>query len=72
MRRPNAGRLRSFLSISVGEIRYAIPVECVREVTRPLAIMPVPERPTSALGLVRHKERVLYVYSLRLRFGLPP
>jgi purine-binding chemotaxis protein CheW len=63
---------RAFLAVRVGEIEYAIPVECVRAVARPQPILATPEPPAHALGVVHARGRVMHVFSLRSRFGLQP
>jgi chemotaxis signal transduction protein len=64
------GRARAFLGLAVAGIRYAIPIECVREVCKPFPVLAVPNRPPHALGMIHYRSKVIYAFSLRSKFGL--
>jgi purine-binding chemotaxis protein CheW len=65
------GRQRAFLGLSVADVQYAVPIECVREVCKPLKVISVPNRPQHALGVVHYRQQIIFAFSLRSKFALP-
>jgi purine-binding chemotaxis protein CheW len=51
---------------------YALPLGCVVEVVRMVALAPVPDGPSHLLGLLDLRGRVVPVLDLRRRLGLAP
>lgn len=58
------------LSIRVAQERYALPVQCVREVLRMSATSPVPGAPAVLLGLHNLRGRAIPVFDLAILLGL--
>jgi purine-binding chemotaxis protein CheW len=56
----------------VGETMYAVRINLVREIVKPLAIAELPLAPKSVRGVASFREHVVPVVDLRDRFGLPP
>jgi purine-binding chemotaxis protein CheW len=56
----------------VGSQRYAIPVAAVERVLPMVAVAPLPDAPSIALGAVNVEGRLLAVLDLQRRLGLPP
>lgn len=63
---------REFLAFLLGEDRYAIPIERVREIVRMRAITPVPRVPAEVRGVISLRGEIVQVVDLRLRLGLGP
>lgn len=61
-----------FLSFSLGEEAYAIPVKDVREVLRVRTLTSVPNAPAHILGVTSLRGAVLPVIELSTRLGLAP
>ncbi|HEX9728899.1 MAG TPA: chemotaxis protein CheW [Gemmatimonadales bacterium] len=59
------------LSFSLGELRLAIPAAVVREVTRAVAITPLPKAPAVVEGVINVRGRLVPALDLRRRFDLP-
>jgi purine-binding chemotaxis protein CheW len=53
-------------------VRYALPVERVREIVRRRPITPVPRLAPEVLGVISLRGRVIQVIDLRRRLGLAP
>jgi purine-binding chemotaxis protein CheW len=51
--------------------RYALELECVREVLRAVFITPLPAAPAVIEGIIDIRGEIVPVYDARLRFGLP-
>lgn len=60
-----------FVGFRVGEVRYAVDIQRVREIIRPLPTVPLPHVPHSVTGVFHHRGDVVPIIDLRLRFGLP-
>lgn len=52
--------------------RYALPLSAVDKVLPMVAVSPLPQAPTIALGVINLHGQVLPVLDLRHRFGFPP
>lgn len=70
-----ASRTRSlggnkFVGFRVGEVRYAIDIQRVREIIKPLPTVPLPHVPHSVTGVIHHRGDVVPIIDLRLRFDL--
>lgn len=62
---------KSLVGFVVGEVFYAIDISVVREIVNPLPITPLPHTPMEVAGVADHREQVVPVIDLRIRFGLP-
>ena len=60
------------LSFEVGNNRFALPVDRVREVVRAVAIAALPKAPPIVEGIINFRGTLVPVLDIRQRFGLPP
>jgi purine-binding chemotaxis protein CheW len=51
--------------------RYAVPLSAVERVVRAVQVTPLPQAPAAVLGVIDVSGRVLPVFNIRQRFGLP-
>lgn len=70
-----ASRTRSlggnkFVGFVVGEVRYAVDIQRVAVILKPLPVVPLPHMPSSVTGVFSHRGRIVPVIDLRLRYGL--
>ncbi len=61
--------LNDLLGFELAGIRYAIGIASVREITRPLTLIPIPQGPPEVLGLADYRDEVLAVVDLRKSLG---
>jgi purine-binding chemotaxis protein CheW len=61
---------KSLVGFLVGDVRYAVPIANVREITNPLAIVELPHAPHAVAGVADFRGEVVPVVDLRVRFGL--
>jgi len=59
-----------FVGFRVGDVRYSVDIQRVREIIRPLTTVALPQLPHSVVGVFHHRGDVVPVIDLRLRFGL--
>lgn len=59
-------------TFGVGEEIFAIDIMRIQEIVRPLPVTPVPKAPFGMVGVFNLRGRVLPLFDLRSRFGLPP
>ena len=57
--------------ITLDEQRYALRIAAVERIARMVEITPLPAAPPAVSGMVNVQGRILPVYDLRRRFGLP-
>jgi purine-binding chemotaxis protein CheW len=62
---------RQLLVFDVGERPCALPLDAVERVVRAVAVTPLPAAPEAVRGVINVRGRVLPVYDLHKRFGLP-
>lgn len=62
---------RELLCLSVDGVRYAAPVERVREIVRMRPVTSVPRVPKEVIGVISLRGQVVQVVDLRLRLGVP-
>lgn len=67
-RLPPAGK---YLSFSLGQEVFAIPVLTVREIMRICPITPVPKTPAHIRGVINLRGKIVPVIDLRRRFRMP-
>ena len=63
--------LRELLVLVLGDSRYSIPVDRVREIVRMRPLTPVPRVPPEIRGVIALRGEVVQVVDLRMRLGLP-
>ena len=63
---------RSLVSFVVGEVAYAVPTSCVREITTPSAVTELPHLPRGVIGVFEHRGQVVPIIDLRTCFDVPP
>jgi purine-binding chemotaxis protein CheW len=63
---------KSLVGFMVGDVNYAIEITRVREIVNPLEVTRLPHTPVEVAGVANHREEVIPVIELRVRFGLPP
>lgn len=62
---------KTLVGFSVGDVRYAIAIADVREISNPLTLVTLPHAPPAILGVADYRGEVIPVIDLRARFGLP-
>jgi purine-binding chemotaxis protein CheW len=60
-----------YLTFSLGNEEYGLPVLKVREIIKVMDITPVPQVPAHVKGVVNLRGKVIPVIDLRAKFGLP-
>ena len=61
---------KTLVGFAVGDVRYAIAIAEVREISNPLPLVPLPHAPTEVRGVADYRGEVIPVVDLRTRFGL--
>jgi purine-binding chemotaxis protein CheW len=69
--RYRSDQAKNWVSFLVGEVRYAVEIQIVREIVNPLPVVALPHAPAEVMGVADHRGEVLPVIDLRRRFGLP-
>jgi len=67
----SVGQTDKYLTVSLGEARFGIPVSRVKEIIECDAITPLPMAPAAVRGTINLRGRVVPVVDLAVRFGLP-
>ena len=62
---------KSLVGFAVGEVFYAIPIGCVKEIINPINLTRLPYVPDSISGVADHRGEVVPIVDLRARFGVP-
>ena len=68
--RYRSDQAKNLVSFLVGDVRYAVEIQVVREIVNPLPTVPLPHAPREVVGVSDHRGDVLPVVDLRVRFGL--
>lgn len=68
---PPAERIAQWVVFRLDEGRYALPLAAVDRIVRAVHITPMPRAPGIVLGAIDVQGRVLPVFNIRRRFGLP-
>jgi purine-binding chemotaxis protein CheW len=71
-RRARQDPSKNLVGFVVGDVRYAVPIEAVREIVNPLPLVELPATAADVLGVADYRDEVVPVVDLRKRFGLPP
>lgn len=66
-----AGKDDKFLTFSLGEELYGIPILKVKEIIGMMAITSVPKLPSYIRGIINLRGKIIPIIDLRLKFGLP-
>ena len=61
---------KSLVGFAVGEVHYAVPIGCVKEIVNPINLTRLPYAPTAISGVVDHRGEVVPIVDLRVRFGV--
>lgn len=61
---------KSLVGFVVGDVRYAVPIARVREISNPLTLVALPHAPHAVVGVSDYRGDVVPVVDLRTRFGL--
>lgn len=61
---------KSLVGFAVGEVHYAVPIGCVKEIINPITLTRLPYAPTAISGVVDHRGEVVPIVDLRARFGM--
>jgi purine-binding chemotaxis protein CheW len=69
-RRARQDPSKNLVGFVVGEVRYAVPIEAVREIVNPLPTVELPGSASDVVGVADYRDEVVPVVDLRKRFGL--
>jgi purine-binding chemotaxis protein CheW len=61
--------INTWVGLEVGGVSYALNIQCVREIIRPLPMQILPHAPETVVGVVDHRGDVVPIVDLRVRFG---
>ena len=64
-------QFRSLVGFIVGDVAYAVPTACVREITTPAAFTELPHLPRGVIGVFEHRGQVVPIIDLRTCFDVP-
>lgn len=70
-RRTRRDPSKNLVGFVVGEVRYAIPIEDVREIVNPQPLVGLPGASEAIVGVAEIRRQIVPVVDLRRRFGLP-
>ncbi len=62
--------LKNLVGFCVGDVNYAVPILCVKEVSNPLTVVTMPHAPAAVCGVSDYRGDVVPVIDMRLRFNL--
>jgi purine-binding chemotaxis protein CheW len=66
-----AVRSKNLVGFVVDGVPYAIDIQRVREIIKPLPTLPIPHAPLAIVGVTDHRGDVVPIIDLRVRFGAP-
>lgn len=69
--RRRGDRTKNLVGFRIESVHYAVEIMRVREIIKPLEIVPIPHAPPAVLGVADHRGEVVPVLDVRMRFGLP-
>lgn len=72
MRRRGSDRDKNLVGFLIGDVHYAVDIQRVKEIIRPLPLVALPHPPPAVIGVADHRGEVVPVLDVRRRFGLPP
>jgi purine-binding chemotaxis protein CheW len=59
---------RTWVGFEVGGVAYALPIQHIREIIRPLPMQVLPHSSETVIGVIDHRGDVVPIVDLRLRF----
>jgi purine-binding chemotaxis protein CheW len=59
---------RAWVGFEVGGVTYALPIQHIREIIRPLPMQVLPHASETVIGVIDHRGDVVPIVDLRLRF----
>jgi purine-binding chemotaxis protein CheW len=59
---------RTWVGFEVGGVTYALPIQHIREIIRPLPMQVLPHASETVIGVIDHRGDVVPIVDLRLRF----
>lgn len=62
--------LKNLVGFCVGEVNYAVPILCVKEISNPLEVVSLPYAPPAVCGVSDYRGDVVPVIDMRQRFKL--
>lgn len=69
---PDAARnMITWVGLEVGGVSYAVHIQHVREIIRPLPMQVLPHSSRYVIGVIDHRGDVVPIVDLRVRFGTP-
>lgn len=69
--RPQVEETYKLVGFKVGDVLFGLDIMRIREIIEPGRLIPIPSLPPFVPGVVSHRESIVPIISLRLRFGLP-
>lgn len=66
-----ARSVTTWVGLEVGGVAYALQIQHVREIIRPLPMQVLPHASQSVIGVIDHRGDVVPILDLRVRFGTP-
>jgi purine-binding chemotaxis protein CheW len=69
--RRRSSRDKNLVGFTIADVHYAVEILRVREIIRPLELVPLPHAPPAVLGVADYRGEVVPVLDVRRRFGLP-
>lgn len=63
-----ANKERTWVGFEVGGVVYAVPIQHVREIIRPLPMQVLPHASETVIGVIDHRGDVVPIVDLRVRF----
>ena len=67
----SARSVNTWVGLEVGGVSYALQIQHVREIIRPLPMQVLPHASRSVIGVIDHRGDVVPIVDLRVRFGTP-
>src|SRR5260370_23834668 len=61
---------KSLVGFLVGDVKYAVRIARVKEITNPIPMVALPHAPRAVIGVADYRGEVVPVVDLRMRFGL--
>lgn len=71
LRRRGGDRDKNLVGFLIADVHYAIDIRRVKEIIRPLAVVPLPHPPPAVTGVADHRGEVVPILEVRKRFALP-
>ncbi|UJR78815.1 chemotaxis protein CheW [Sandaracinus amylolyticus] len=70
VRRRGSDRDKNLVGFLIGDVHYAVDIQRVKEIIRPLPLVSLPHPPPAVVGVADHRGEVVPVLDVRRRFGL--